>query len=115
MPDPTNPADLPASWLPGATQAPEKPAGYRRAVARKVKNDRWQKVLKLTTVAEDICRRTDTDAETFIDSLGTRQWKELCVAAGVPSSRVPSDLTRAEVAKKLADDLAAPYRAKGRG
>lgn len=110
MPDPTNPADVPASWLSVPVQ--EKPAAYRRAVARKVKNNRHAKVLAMATVAEDLCRKHGAEAE-WLETWDDRAWRELSVVARHPSK--PSPETRAAVIDKVRADLAAPYREKGRG
>lgn len=117
MPDPTNPADLPASWLPGATEATPKPATYRRAVARKVKNARHAKVLAMTNVVEDWCRTTGVtpdNLDAVLSHMRPAWWKAVAQAAGHPCSKV-TDETRTAVVDKLRRDLAEPYRAKGRG
>lgn len=113
MPDPTNPADLPASWLPGASEGTEKPAAYRRAVARKIKNDRHAKVLAMATVAEDKLRKVGLGAEV-LEGFDTRWWLKLAAAAGHPCRKL-NPVTRAAVIEKVARDMAEPYRAKGRG
>ena len=113
MPDPTNPADVPASWLSAPTQ--EKPAAYRRAVARKIKNDRHQKVLAMANEVEDLCRREPWIAgEGILESLKPTWWSKVAIVAGY-SGHTPSPTTIAAVIEKVRADLAEPYRAKGRG
>ena len=117
MPDPTNPADVPASWRSVSTQP--KPAAYTRAVARKVKNNRHAKVLALATALEDLCRKHGLEAEmvagwNVVAGWEDRTWRELSVIAGHPCRSVSPE-TRAAVIDKVRADLAEPYRAKGRG
>ncbi len=112
MPDPNNRADLPASWLPEATQVTPKPSGYVRAVSRKVREARRLKVLAMATLAEDRLRDAFQPAE-HLEKFSTRQWVELAHAAGHPSRGVSAE-TRALVVEKVARDMAEPYRAKGR-
>lgn len=118
MPDPTNPADLPASWLPGAVQAPPKPPAYLAAVARTRKNRRHALVLAMATKIEDDIRASDRDHDAHVRGLEiapARWWKTVAETVGHPSSKPPSPETRAAVIEKVRADLAAPYRAKGRG
>lgn len=115
MPDPTNPADVPASWLSVPVQ--EKPAAYRRAVARKVKNNRHAKVLDMATVLEDWCRASRVRLDIYdevLQTLDDRFWKGLAITAGHPCRKVSPE-TRKDVIDKVRADLAEPYRAKGRG
>lgn len=109
MPDPANAEDLPYLWL-SVPSAP-KPEAYRAAVERKIRNARHAKVLALANVAEDMCRKHGMEA----DELGgwtDRAWHMLARQARQSD---PSPETRAAVIDKVRADLAAPYRAKGRG
>lgn len=88
------------------------------AVARKVKNRRHALVLAMATIAEDDIRGTDRDSDALLRGMETAPpvwWKALATSAGHPSSKAPSPETRAAVIEKVRADLAAPYRAKGRG
>lgn len=117
MPDPTNPADLPASWLPEATGNPPMPPAMARSVARTVKNRRHALVLALATKIEDDIRASDRNHAALVRGLEIappRWWKIVAAAVGHPSSKAPSPETRAAVIDKVRADLAAPYRAKGR-
>jgi hypothetical protein len=122
VPDPTNPADLPASWLPGAVQSPPMPPAKARAIARTVKNRRHALVLAMATKIEDDIRASVGEDATMqsallvcIETAAAGWWKTLAATVGHPSSKPPSPETRAAVIEKVRADLAAPYRAKGRG
>lgn len=114
MPDPTNLADLPPSWRSEASQAPVMPPAVAHAVARKVKNRRHALVLAMATVAEDKLREVGLPADV-LEGFDLGWWRKLAAAAGHPSSKAPSQETRAAVIEKVRADLAEPYRAKGRG
>lgn len=111
MSDPRNRADLPASWLPEATQVPPMPTEKAQWVARRIGENRRLKVLALANVVEDVCRARAISADA-LDRLTGQEWKDLAKQAGV---KVPSAETRAAVVDKVRRDLAEPYRAKGRG
>lgn len=112
-PDPTNPADLPASWLPGANPGHPKPPAYARAVARKVHNARHQKVLAMAEMAEDTLRAARVPADA-LEQFDKRWWLTLAKVAGHPCKKVTPE-TRAAVIEKVTRDMAEPYQAKGRG
>jgi hypothetical protein len=117
VPDPTNPADLPASWLPEANPGTEKPAAYRRAVARKIKNDRHAKVLAMSNIVEDWCRSSEIGPDTaspVLTRMGGPWWRAVARFSGHPCRKVSPE-TMTAVIDKVRADLAAPYRAKGRG
>lgn len=93
------------------------PPAVARSVARKVKNRRHALVLAVATKLEDLCRQGAIDDADALEVMvpDNRWWKELAAAVGHPSSKAPSLETRAAVIEKVRSDLAAPYRAKGRG
>lgn len=94
------------------------PPAVARSVARKVKNRRHALVLAMATRIEDDIRSSDRDRDALVRGLDiapARWWKATAAAVGHPSSKAPSLETRAAVIEKVRADLAAPYRAKGRG
>lgn len=95
------------------------PPAMARSVARKVKNRRHALVLAMATKAEDDIRAaTDRDPAALLrgmDIAPAGWWKALAAAVGHPATKAPSQETRQAVIDKVRADLAAPYRAKGRG
>lgn len=103
--DANNPADLPASWLPGASEDHPKPPEYQRAVARKVKNRRWIKTVDMAEVATAKLSELGMDADV-LEGFDSRWWSTLAKVSGHPSHTPPSPERRAAVIEKVRADLA---------
>jgi len=103
VPDPTNPADVPASWLPQATHP--KPPAYTAAVARKVHNRHWAKVVDMAEEVTALALREPWILD-LLDTLPPSWWVQVVASTGRPLGAPPKPETVAEVIAKVRADVA---------
>jgi hypothetical protein len=84
------------------TMSPE----YHRAVARRIKNNRYAAALALAEVAEAHCRLTGATADDLA-AMPHAHWLKLSALAG--RTRPPSDDTKAETVKIVRSHLTPAY------